>query len=132
MIARPPKIQERTMITSYSHWMAIILFALMLGGMAFSSRTAFSDSTLPASGQGLAVTNIHYHLNAADPQRLDAVSFDLPSAAADEQPIAVKIDLISGNASWSFCGAGDGPRTCIIPDGPLVADVERLEVMVMP
>ena len=115
------------MTIKYSSAITAILFALVLVGMIFGAQPAQGYSTPPPGIQSPIASNIHYSLDAADPSRIAAVSFTLPSV--DRAHVAVRVRVKLDN-TWYACARSGASWRCETPAGLAMALVEHLQVAV--
>ncbi|MGI9658910.1 MAG: hypothetical protein ACR2OD_08375 [Gaiellaceae bacterium] len=92
-----------------------LLFVLV--ATAALTATAFTAAnTVPATNagdgnaaiSGYTISNVNYTLNAANPQNLDAVVFDILPVSAST--IRVQVDTVAG--TWYTCANAAGTVTC--------------------
>jgi hypothetical protein len=96
-----------------------ILLVIALVALATAATYAFTASnTVPGSNagsgsgaiSGYTVSNIHYQANAATPDNMDAVTFDLDAPAND-----VKVTVVNGGQVYD-CGASVGGSNSVSCD----------------
>lgn len=87
-----------------------VLFGVAAAGaLSLSVYGVTGANTVPATRAGAGsggitgytVSNVAYTLNAANPQNIDAVTFDLDTAPPAGSVIKVK--LVSGGSDWYSC-----------------------------
>jgi hypothetical protein len=123
----------------------LITVAAALGFVAIGAGSAFTASnTVPASvagfGEGLVtgatVTAVHYVQNAADPMKLDSVSFD---SSTDLTATTVTMTLKDGSlvimgspyaCTYTAYAAGATTITCLTADNPLISDLGATDLTV--
>lgn len=114
---------------------AIALFTIVAGSVGYAF--AASNSGLAGPGgdgagpiSGYSVGNVSYTLNAYDPTRIDAVSFDID---ADGAPSIVKVKLVSSSETWHGCAvsAEQSPAraTCVLESPVAVSAVNEVRVV---
>ena len=90
---------------------AALVAAFAWGTHAFAASSTISPSSAgqaSASISGYSASGIGYALNAADPSRIDAVTFTIAPAGATQ----VKVRLVSGGSTWYPCTVSGGSATC--------------------
>ncbi|HEY3227917.1 MAG TPA: hypothetical protein VGJ87_01780 [Roseiflexaceae bacterium] len=114
------------MTIRYSSAITAILFTLVLAGMIFGAQPAQGYSTPPPGIQSPVASNIHYSIDA-DPSRIAAVSFTLPSVDRTHVATTVRVKL---DSTWYACAWSGASWRCETPAGPAIALVEQLQVAV--
>ncbi|HUG16850.1 MAG TPA: hypothetical protein VMM78_17720 [Thermomicrobiales bacterium] len=112
----------------------IVCSVLILGSAGYvfaSSNTAGPSSGGDGSGaiSGYSIANVSYTLNAASPNLLDSVSFNITGASA---PATVMVRLVTASSTWHACAAAPvAPRfTCDTTDPRIaVAEIDELRVV---
>jgi hypothetical protein len=114
----------------------LAILVLMLGALGLLQALTAAN-TVPASKagdgsgaiSGYVVSNVHYSLNAADPSRIDQVTFSLDSVPAPASTIKIKLE--SAAITWYACtnvGAAVTCNTVVPPASVLTADQLRVVV----
>ena len=93
----------------------VAILAVALMGIVVAST---ASNTVPNSkageGQGTItgydISTVHYKLNAADPSKIDAVTFKLDSAPDAGSTIKVKVG--SSTSIWYTCTTANMEATC--------------------
>ena len=110
---------------------------LGLAGSAYTNANTFASEPKAGAGSqaisGYDISNVHYDLNASDPQNIDSIDFELdgePAASA-----TIKYRLSAGGAWSGDCAhvSGSGTATvsnCAAPGGSTVVDTTELTVVV--
>lgn len=121
-----------------SAWRAPFI-ALAMGGVALLAVTfAFADAnTVPttkagdgaAAVSGYTVSNVVYTLNAASPQNIDQVAFDVDTAPPAGAKMRIK--LVSAGATWYSCTNAVAAVTCATTaPQATVATADELRVII--
>ena len=114
---------------------AIALFTIVAGSVGYAFAASNSGLAGPGgdgTGQisGYQITDVSYALNATDPTRIDAVSFDID--AGDQLPDVV-VSLVRDSGAWHDCAVSTATvparATCEMSTPVAVADVNELRVV---
>lgn len=109
-----------------------ILFVILAVALIGSVTYAFAaeNTNPPAAGgdgasavSGYVITDVAYHVNEANPTRLDSVSFTLDASAG-----MVRIKLIEAGSTWYNCKAVSGNDWSCDTPGADIASVDQLRV----
>lgn len=126
------------MRTNRNNFKAVAAAAVVTGATLFAGSALTASNTVPdgqagdGSGTvtGYTVSNITYDLNAADPTKLDSVSFDLDSVPDADSEVRVNVDQSS--STWFTCAIGATVNVTCDTSGlsaPNVADADQLRVV---
>jgi hypothetical protein len=101
-----------TLDTRRLRYLLVAMLALIVGAgvYAFTATNTVNNSAVGSGSQvisGYTISNISYHLNAADPSKLDSVTFDMAPTTAT----VVKIKLTAAGP-WYSCVNSSGSATC--------------------
>lgn len=98
------------------------------------ARTASNTVPTSKSGEGSAaisgydVTSVHYTLNATDPTKISAVSFNVDTAPPAGS--SLKVRLVSGGANWYVCTNTGVAVSCTTTTPPVtVQEASELTVV---
>ena len=114
---------------------AIALFTIVVGsaGYAFAaSNTGLAGPGGDGAGaiSGYSIANVSYALNALDPTRIDAVSFDIDAVGIAP---SVKVKLISSSETWHDCAVSTAQAparaTCAMEPPVAVSAVNEVHVV---
>jgi hypothetical protein len=110
---------------------------LGLAGSAYTNANTFASEPKAGAGSqaisGYDISNVHYDLNASDPQNIDSIDFELDGEPAASATIKYRL---SAGGSWSGDCAhvnSGGTATvsdCTAPGGSTVVDTTELTVVV--
>ena len=110
---------------------------LGLAGSAYTNANTFAAEPKAGAGSqaisGYDISNVHYDLNATDPQNIDSLDFELDGEPAASATIKYRL---SPAGAWSGdCGHVNSGGTatitdCAAPGGSTVAGVTDLTVVV--
>ena len=114
----------------------LITLVLILAAMTYGFAAANTMPTASNAGDGsvtvsgYTVSNIHYGLNAGNPQNVDSVSFDLVAKNGGVTPAAVRARLVS-SGSWYTCAetATPGTWSCTVTGTVTVLAVDELTIV---
>lgn len=103
----------------------IVLAAVVVAGIIGVAVARTASNTVPTSksGEGAAaisgydVSSVHYTLNATDPTKISAVSFNLDTAPPAGS--SLKVRLVSGGANWYVCTNTGVAVTCATTAPPV-------------
>jgi hypothetical protein len=114
--------------------LVVLVAVLVAVGFAYAAA-----NTVPVTGagdgqaaiSGYNVTNVQYALNNSNPDKIDAVKFNLsPINASAPAPTTVKITLESGsNATWFPCAAQGQVWSCSVNNAVTVLNANQLRVV---
>ena len=114
--------------------LALFLVGVGLSGAGYAFAAANTVPTSKAGDgagaiTGYTVSSVVYDLNAAAPQNIDQVTFDLDSAPGGTSKIRLK--LVSSGATWYTCSNVGVAVTCAttVPQAT-VATADELRVVV--
>jgi hypothetical protein len=87
-------------------WLTAALGAVVVSGGAYAltaSNTVPTSSAGAGSGtiSGYTVSNVHYNLNASNPQNIDSVTFTLDTAPPAGSTVRVK--LVAAGSTFYSC-----------------------------
>ena len=106
--------------------------ALMgLAGSAFTASNTMPEDTQAGAGTtaitGYTVSDVHYGLNATNPENIDSVTFNLNSTP----PVGstMKIKLVAAGSTWYTCTNTLAALSCTTT-GATVAGSDSLRVIV--
>ncbi|HEX5164669.1 MAG TPA: hypothetical protein VFV93_04670 [Thermomicrobiales bacterium] len=114
---------------------AVALFTLVAGSVGYayaSSNSGLTGAGGDGAGQisGYQISDVSYTLNALDPTRIDAVSFDID--AGDSSP-DVMVSLVRDGGAWHDCtvstASAPARATCQMRTPVAVVDVDELRVV---
>jgi hypothetical protein len=110
-----------------------ILAAATIGVVMASTASNTVPDSKAGEGQGTItgydISTVHYQLNAADPSKIDAVTFKLDSAPTIGSTIKVKVG--SSSSSWYTCTTVTTAATCAtVSPAASVASANELKVVV--
>ena len=107
--------------------------ALTLAGTAYTNANTFADPARAGAGSqaisGYQVSEVHYDLNATDPQNIDSIDFTLDNVPGPNATIKYRL---ANAAAWSGDCANVGAvvSDCAAPVGSTVAGTTNLTVVV--
>ncbi len=114
--------------------LVVLVAVLVAVGFAYAAA-----NTVPVTGagdgqaaiSGYNVTNVQYALNSSNPDKIDAVKFNLsPINASAPAPTTVKITLESGsNAVWFTCSLQGQVWNCPVNGSVTVTTANQLRVV---
>jgi hypothetical protein len=114
-----------------------VIAVLGLAGSAYTNTNTFAAEPKAGVGSqsisGYEVSEIHYDLNATDPQNIDSIDFTLDGLPAASATIKYRL---SDSGSWSGdCAHVNGASTatvtdCAAPAGSTVAGATNITVVV--
>jgi hypothetical protein len=109
----------------------------MFAGSAYTNANTFAAEPKAGAGSqtisGYDISNVHYDLNASDPQNIDSIDFELDGLPASSATIKYRL---SDTGGWSGdCAHVNGASTatvsnCTAPAGSTVVDTTNLTVVV--
>ncbi len=107
----------------------IAVIALLLSGFTYAFAAANTvPATMAGDGAeditGYLVTNVAYHLNAANPGDIDSVSFTLDANAGH-----ASIKLVAAGSTWYSCTITGGTSASCLTAGATVALADELRVV---
>jgi hypothetical protein len=114
---------------------AIALFTVVAGSVGYAyaaSNSGLVGSGGDGSGQisGYQISDVSYKLDAIDPTRIDAVSFNID--AGDHVP-DVMVSLVRDSGAWHDCAVSTAAVparvTCQLSTPVAVAEVNELRVV---
>jgi hypothetical protein len=136
-----PGMQKRRIAMSRNF--KVLLIALLVVVLAGGAYAFAAQNTVPDSGAGFkasvvsgyTVSNIVYDLKAADPTKIDEITFDIAPSAGTVLAETVKIQTAE-NGGWTDCTLGAAedlvkPVTCTFTASPYLfaADITALNVV---
>jgi hypothetical protein len=110
----------------------VLVLALLAFVVATAAYAFTAGNTVPASKAGdgsgaitgYNVTNVAYNLDAANPQLIDSVEFDLDAAAGE-----VKAKVQAAGTNWANCTNAVNHWTCDFAVNPTVLSADQLTVV---
>lgn len=110
----------------------VLVLALLAFVVATAAYAFTAGNTVPASKAGdgagaitgYTVSNVAYNLDAANPQLIDSVEFDLDAAAGE-----VKARVQAGGTNWASCTNAVNRWTCDFTVNPTVLSADELTVV---
>ena len=112
---------------------AAVAGAIGLAGSAYTNTNTFTAEPKAGSGSqtisGYEVSDVHYNLNATNPESIDSINFTLDSAPGASATIKYRL---ADGSSWSAnCTAtAASVAACAAPAGSTVAGTTNLTVVV--
>ena len=110
-----------------------VVGAIAFAGSAYTNANTFAAEPKAGAGSqaisGYAISDVHYDLNATDPQNIDSLDFTLDAVPGPNATIKYRL---SDTAGWSGDCANVGAvvSDCAAPAGSTVAGVTNLTVVV--
>jgi len=116
---------------------AALVAILMFAGSAYTNANTFAIEPKAGAGSqaisGYDISNVHYDLNATDPQNIDSIDFELDGEPAASATIQYRL---SAGGAWSGdCAHVNAAGTstvsdCTAPAGSTVVGTTNLTVVV--
>ncbi len=114
--------------------LVVLVAVLVAVGFAYAAA-----NTVPITGagdgqaviSGYNVTNVQYALSSSNPDKIDAVKFNLsPINASAPAPANVKITLeLGNNPTWFDCSKHGQIWSCLVNGAVTIADADQLRVV---
>ena len=102
-----------------------------LAGSAFTAANTLPADTQAGDGAraitGYAVSDVHYVLNATNPENIDSVTFNVDTAPPTGA--TMKIKLVAAGSTWYTCTNVTTALTCTTT-GATVAGSDNLRVVI--
>src|SRR5687767_14011498 len=119
---------------------ALVAGVVVMAGSVYTNTNTFAAEPKTGAGSeaisGYAVSDVHYDLNATDPQNIDSIDFTLVGQPASTATIQYRLaDGSSWSADCAHVSAASPGTTatvsnCAAPGGSTVAGVTNLTVVV--
>ena len=112
---------------------AAVVAAVALAGSAYTNTNTFAAEPRAGAGSqsisGYEVSDVHYDLNAVDPQLVDSLDFTLSAVPGPNATIKYRLN---DTAEWSgdCVNVAAAVSDCAAPVGSTVASVTNLTVVV--
>lgn len=112
-----------------SKFVLILVTVLLISGISYAYA---AGNTVPTSKAGdgaeditgYTITNVVYHLNAANPGNIDSVSFTLSDTAG-----SASIKLVAAGSTWYSCTITGGTSASCTTTGATVTSADELRVV---
>ena len=116
---------------------AALIALLMFAGSAYTNANTFATEPKAGAGSqaitGYDISNVHYDLNASDPQNIDSIDFELDGQPAASATIKYRLSNSggwSGDCAHVNAGTTATVSDCTAPAGSTVAGTTNLTVVV--
>jgi len=110
---------------------AIVVFVFATVAYAYAAANVVPASKAgDGSGAitGYIVSNIHYNLNASNPQNIDSVTFTTTTTITPGSTVTIK--LVSSGSTWYTCTVAGGTNVTCTTTGATVATANSLRVVI--
>ena len=102
---------------------AVIAYGFAAANTVPSSNAGDGNNTI----SGYVITNVHYNLNAADPSRIDSVTFTISPSIPAGGTVAAK--LVSSSTTYYTCTVSGGTAVSCATPGATALSADELRVI---